>query len=110
MNTFSSSVETMALQVFEPDARTLYTIDAAAALAHVSRRLVALYCKQGLLSPVVDPASGGWCFDDEGIRLLRQIEYLRSACGINLTGIQLIMQLTRQVETLHEELRFFHHA
>jgi DNA-binding transcriptional MerR regulator len=108
MNPFDSSFETMAVQVFEPDARTLYTIDSAAALAHISRRHVALYCKHGLVSPVVDPATGGWCFDDEGIRVLRRIEYLRSACGINFHGIKLIMRLAREVETLYEQLRFFH--
>jgi len=108
MNKSDSSVETMALQVFEPDERTLYTIESAAALARISRRHVALYCKHGLVSPVADPSSRGWCFDDEGIRVLRQIEYLRSACGINFHGIRLIMRLTREVETLHEQLRFFH--
>jgi DNA-binding transcriptional MerR regulator len=108
MTTSDSSVETMALQVFAPDAHTLYTIDSAAALARISRRYVALYCKHGLVSPVADPSSRGWCFDDEGIRVLRRIEYLRSACGINFHGIRLIMRLTKEVETLHEQLRFFH--
>ena len=108
MNKSDSSFEMMALQVFEPDERTLYTIESAAALARISRRHVALYCKHGLVSPVADPSSRGWCFDDEGIRVLRRIEYLRSACGINFHGIRLIMRLTREVEMLHEQLRFFH--
>jgi enoyl-CoA hydratase/carnithine racemase len=37
-----------------------------------------------------------------------RIEYFRSACGINFHGIRLIMRLTKEVETLHEQLRFFH--
>ena len=56
MTTSGSSVETMALQVFAPDARTLYTIDSAAALARISRRYVELYCKHGLVSPAADPS------------------------------------------------------
>ena len=97
-----------ALQVFEPDARTVYTIETVAQLAQVPRRLIVLYYKLGLVSPVRDPASSGWCFDDETIRIVRRIEYLRSACGVNLTGIKLILELIDEVERLREELRFQH--
>jgi DNA-binding transcriptional MerR regulator len=97
-----------ALQVFEPDARTVYTIEMVAQLAEVPRRRIVLYYKLGLVSPVRDPTSSGWCFDDETIRIVRRIEYLRSACGVNLTGIKLILELIDEVERLREELRFQH--
>ena len=95
-----------ALQVFEPDARAVYTIEMVAQLAQVPRRLIVLYYKHGLVSPVRDPASSGWCFDDEAIRIVRRIEYLRSACNVNLAGIKLILGLTEEVERLRQELRF----
>ncbi|MBV8353523.1 MAG: MerR family transcriptional regulator [Verrucomicrobia bacterium] len=95
-----------ALQVFEPDARTVYTIEMVARLAQVPRRLIVLYYKHGLVSPVRDPASSGWCFDEEAIRIVRRIEYLRSACNVNLAGIKLILGLTQEVERLRQELRF----
>jgi hypothetical protein len=44
-----------ALQLFEPDARTVYTIEAASSLAQVPRRLIVVYFKHGLVSPVMDP-------------------------------------------------------
>jgi DNA-binding transcriptional MerR regulator len=97
-----------ALQLFEPDARAVYTIEMVAQLAEVPRRLIVLYCKLGLVSPVRDPASCGWCFSDEAIRIVRRIEYLRSACGVNLAGIKLILGLMDEVERLREELRFQH--
>ena len=97
-----------ALQVFEPGAQTVYTIEAAAQLAQVPRRLIVLYYKHGLVSPVADPAGSGWYFDDEAIRIVRRIEYLRSACGLNLAGIKLLMALTDEVERLRAELRFHH--
>jgi hypothetical protein len=75
-----------ALQVFEPDARTVYTIEMVAQMARVPRRLIVLYYKLGLVSPVRDPADRGWYFNDEAIRIVRRIEYLRSTCGVNLTG------------------------
>jgi DNA-binding transcriptional MerR regulator len=111
MNMFGNSVETAttALQLFEPDARALYTIEAAASLSQLPRRLIAVYCKYGLVSSVMDPACSGWCFNDEAIRILRRIEYLRSACGLNLVGIRLIIDLAREVEELRGELDFRRH-
>ncbi|MBV8176255.1 MAG: MerR family transcriptional regulator [Verrucomicrobia bacterium] len=97
-----------ALQLFEPDARTVYTIEMVAQLAQVPRRLIVLYCKHGLVSPVRDPASSGWCFDEEAIRIVRRIEYLRSTCNVKLAGIKLILELTQEVERLRQELRFQH--
>ena len=108
MKMFSNPVEApmTALQLFEPDARTVYTIEAASSLAQVPRRVIVVYFKHGLVSPVVDPMCGGWYFNDEAIRILRRIEYLRTACGINLVGIKLIMDLVKEVEQLRDEVRF----
>src|ERR1700744_2384447 len=97
-----------ALQVLEPGTQTVYTIDVAARLAQVPRRLIVLYYKHGLVSSVTDPARSGWYFDDEAIRVVRQIEYFRSICGMNLAGIKLVMSLMGEVERLRTELRFHH--
>jgi MerR family transcriptional regulator, heat shock protein HspR len=108
MKTFGNPVQSpiTTLQLFEPDARTVYTLEAAASLSQIPRRLIAVYFKHGLVSPVMDPACSGWYFNDEAIRILRRIEYLRSACGLNLAGIKLIMDLAGEVERLREELNF----
>ena len=108
MKIFGDSAETptTTLQLFEPDARAVYTLEQAAGLTQLPRRLIAVYFKHGLVSPVMDPACSGWYFNDEAIRILRRIEYLRTACGINLVGIKLIMDLAREVERLREELNF----
>ena len=97
-----------ALQVFEPGSRTVYTIEVAAQMAQVPRRLIVLYYKHGLVAPVTDPAGAGWYFDDEAVRIVRRIEYLRSTCGLNLAGIKLVMTLMDEVERLRSELRFHH--
>ena len=95
MNMFGNSVEspTTALQLFEPDQRALYTLEATARLSQLPRRLIVIYCKHGLVSPVMDPACSGWSFNDEAIRILRRIEYLRDTCGLSLVSIRLIMEL-----------------
>jgi DNA-binding transcriptional MerR regulator len=110
MNIFGNSVErfSTALQLFEPDARAVYTLDTTASLSHLPRRLIVLYCKYGFVSPVNDPACGGWRFNDEAIRILRRIEYLRNDCGLNLIGIRLLMDMAREVEELRGELDFRH--
>jgi DNA-binding transcriptional MerR regulator len=97
-----------ALQVFEPGTQTVYSIEVAAQLAQVPRRLIVLYYKHGLILPVSDPARSGWYFDDEAIRVVRRIEYLRSTRGLNLAGIKLVMTLLEEVERLRSELRFHH--
>jgi DNA-binding transcriptional MerR regulator len=108
MKTFGNSVESpiTTLQLFEPDAGAVYTLEAAANLTQLPRRLIAVYFKHGLVSPVMDPACSGWYFNDEAIRILRRIEYLRTACGLNMIGIKLVMDLAREVERLQEELNF----
>ena len=101
---FESSIT--ALQLYEPDSELLYSIETAAQLAHVSRRLIAVYCRHGLVAPVMDPESSGWIFNDQGIRLLRCIEQLRAACGMNLTAIRMIVSPMEEMERLEQEIRF----
>jgi hypothetical protein len=62
-----------ALQIFEPDASTTYSIDAMASIAQVSRRYVVLYYRHGLLRPLTEnPSDAGWYFNHRAIRDLRQ--------------------------------------
>lgn len=96
-----------ALQLYEPDADLLYTLEEAARLAHVPRRWVAIYYLHGLVAPVMDPESGGWFFNDEAIRQLRRIEYLRQTYGVSLPVIRLLLDLQAEVERLQQELRFW---
>lgn len=89
-----------AVQRFSPDPDTVYSIDAVAHLAGISRHDVVAYCKHGLVSPLVDPEYGGWYFDDDGLTTLKRIEYLRDQCGVNFTGIKIILELMQEVERL----------
>jgi len=92
-----------AVQLFEPERDVVYTIEAAGQIAHTARRAILVYCKHGLVSPVTDPARDGYYFDGDGIQTLRRIEFLRADCGVNLTGIKMILQLINEVEHLREE-------
>ncbi len=65
---------------------------------------ILVYCRHGLLAPLEEPTPG-YHFDDEAIRRLRQIEYLRGA-GLNLPGLKLALELMHEVERLQAEVRF----
>lgn len=93
---------TVTVELFAPDPHTLYPIDVAAQLAGMPRHLVLVCCRRGLIAPRIDPGYGGFFFDRDGIRTLQRIEYLRTACAVNLTGIHIILQLMAEVEHLRE--------
>ena len=48
---FSPQLSKMALQPFDPDPHTVYTIETAAHFSQMSRRMVLVCCKHGLISP-----------------------------------------------------------
>lgn len=101
----SKHKSTRAVQLFEPGPAAVYTIEAAERLGHVPRRMIAVYYKHGLVSPVIDPAYGGYYFNAEAIRTLRRIDYLRTQYELNLLGVRMILQLMNEVERLRTEAR-----
>jgi DNA-binding transcriptional MerR regulator len=93
------------IQVFEPNPDAVYTIDLTARLAAVPRHTILVYCKHGLVRPVTDE-QGAYHFNDDAIRILRQVEHLRVSCGLNLAGIKVALDLLHEVERLQTEIRF----
>lgn len=89
-----------AIQPFAPNEETLYNLDEAAHLAGLPRQFVIVCWKHGLISPQVDAAYGGLFFDYAGVRALQRIGYLHGECGVNLTGIKIIMELMDEIERL----------
>ena len=94
------------VQRFEPRPDAVYTLETAAHLAQVTRRAVLVYCNHGLISPAMDPREAGYHFNNEAIRALQRIAFLRNDCGINLCGTRIIMKLMDEVDRLESELRF----
>jgi len=99
------SPKDQALRIFEPDPDAVYSIEITERLTQIPRRTIAVYVKHRLVSPMVEQG-GGMFFDEEAIRLLRQIEQLRTSYGVNLPGIKMIMQLLEELEQRQVELRF----
>ena len=74
-------------------------------MAHVSRRRILIYCKQGLVSPTADPKVAGYWFDADALRTLKRIEELRVLCDEPLASVGLILDLMREVQRLRSEMR-----
>ena len=73
-----------------------YTLEILAEITGVSSQTIVLYQEHGLIKPD---------FDDETVRTLNRIEYLRETCEMNLHGLKLVKEALDEVERLREELR-----
>lgn len=97
----------LALELFQPQPNVLYSLEAAAHLAGVSRRSVLIYCRAGLVRPVFQEPYGVLAFTEEAIHTIRRIKQLRTEGGFDLAGIKTVFDLVAEVERLRAELRFW---
>ncbi len=98
--------ECLSIEVFLPKPNILYSLDAAAHLAGVSRRSILVYCRAGLVHPVIQPPEEVLEFSEEAIRTVRQVEYMRTVQGFDLVWIKTIFDLLDEVKRLRDEVRF----
>ena len=95
-----------ALQFHEPDPDAIYPIEVAAEIVNAPAHTILVYCRHGIIAPARDPEIHGYFFDTDAIHLLRRLEYLRTECEINMTGLRHIVDLANEVKRLRAELRF----
>jgi DNA-binding transcriptional MerR regulator len=86
-----------AIQLFEPEPNVIYSIEATERITHVPRRMIAVYCKHGLVSPVGNPNSKGFYFDGDAIKILRRLEAMRAVYSKNLADIKMILSLLNEM-------------
>ncbi len=96
-----------ALELFEPHPDVLYSLDVTAHLARVSRRMILIYCRAGLVRPVFQPPYGVMVFTEEAIYKVRRIEDVRAAHGIGVAWIKSMFDLAEEVGRLRAEVRFY---
>ncbi len=73
-----------------------YTLDILAGITGVSTQTIVQYQEHGLIRSQ---------FDDETVRVLRRIEYLRETFEMNLGGLKLLTHLLDELEQLRQERR-----
>ena len=84
------------------DERAVYIISVAAELAGVHPQTLRIYERKGLLAP--QRTSGNTRrYSERDIRLLRQIQDLTQAAGINLAGVKRIIELQAQLDALRAQ-------
>ena len=96
----------LAVELFQHNPNVLYSLDATAHLAGVSRRSILIYSRAGLVRPVFQPPYGIMTFTEETIYTVRRIEDLRATHGLNVVWIKTMFDLLEEVERLRSEVRF----
>ena len=79
-----------------------YVISIAAARVGMHPQTLRLYEKMGLVAPA--RRGSNRLYSDEDIDRLRQIQRLTQEMGVNLAGVEIILNLLEQVTELQAEL------
>jgi MerR family transcriptional regulator/heat shock protein HspR len=78
----------------------LIRIEEVAEAAGVTRRTVRIYERVGLIESREDDL-----YPSEVVETIARIDRLRRDLGVNLAGVQVILEMRRKIEALQESLR-----
>ena len=104
--TYADMPSSLALEMYQPQADVLYSLDTAAQLAAVPRRSLLIYCRARLVQPVLLPPFGMMAFTEEAIYIVRRIEHMRAVHRCDLAWLNTVFDLLNEVEYLRAEVRF----
>ena len=85
-----------------PTKRAVYVISVAAELAGLHPQTLRIYERKGLLDPA-RTGGGSRRYSDDDIELLRRIQEL-TAEGLNLAGVQKVLELEAELARTRREL------
>lgn len=83
--------------------KPLYMISVAAELAGVHPQTLRIYERKQLVSPQRS-AGNTRLYSQADVERLRFIQHLTQAEGVNLAGVERIIELQRELERMHDEL------
>lgn len=82
----------------------LFVISVAARLVEMHPQTLRKYEREGLIAP--SRTTGNLrLYSDEDIERLRQVKYLVEHRGLNLAGVQLVLDLTRSLRAMRATLQ-----
>src|SRR2546421_13085687 len=87
----------------DPSNRALYIISVAAELAGVHPQTLRIYERKGLLNPA-RTAGNTRRYSDRDIARLRAIQTLTQEHGVNLAGVQMIVELQNELDRMRERM------
>jgi MerR family transcriptional regulator/heat shock protein HspR len=85
------------------DERGVFMISVAAELAHMHPQTLRIYESRGLVSPKRSPKHTR-LYSQRDVELLRRIQRMTSEEGLNLAGVETVLELEGQVEKLRAAL------
>jgi MerR family transcriptional regulator/heat shock protein HspR len=85
------------------DDRGVFMISVAAELAHMHPQTLRIYEARGLISPQRSPKNTR-LYSQRDVERLRRIQRMTSEEGLNLAGVETVLELEQRVEQLRGEL------
>lgn len=87
----------------DPGCEPVFIISVAARLLEMHPQTLRKYEREGLIAP--SRTTGNLrLYSDEDLDRLRQVKYLVNERGLNLAGVQLILELTRHMQAVQAKL------
>ena len=86
--------------------RGVFMISVAAELAEMHPQTLRMYEARGLIEPQRSP-KGTRLYSQEDVERLRRIQEMTCELGLNLAGVERVLDLERQLELAQERLRQF---
>ncbi|MFA5810556.1 MAG: helix-turn-helix transcriptional regulator [Thermoleophilia bacterium] len=85
------------------DITALFMISVAAELAGMHPQTLRIYEQKGLISPARTPKNTR-LYSEQDIQRLRYIQRLTTELGMNLAGVEKVIELEQHIEDLHSRI------
>jgi MerR family transcriptional regulator/heat shock protein HspR len=83
--------------------RGVFMISVAAELANMHPQTLRMYEARGLIEPRRSP-KGTRLYSQEDVEMLRRIQEMTAELGLNLAGVERVLDLEREIESMHERI------
>ncbi len=83
--------------------RGVFMISVAAELAHMHPQTLRMYEARGLITPQRSPKNTR-LYSQRDVERLRQIQRMTSELGLNLAGVETVLEMEGRVEAMRAEL------
>ena len=83
--------------------RGVFMISVAAQLAHMHPQTLRMYEARGLIEPHRSP-KGTRLYSQEDVEKLRRFQQMTAELGLNLAGVERVLDLEEEIEQMHERI------
>src|SRR5271156_3575444 len=83
--------------------RGVFMISVAAELANMHPQTLRMYEARGLIEPRRSP-KGTRLYSQEDVEMLRRIQEMTADLGLNLAGVERVLDLEREIDQMHARI------